>query len=209
MYNLAGRSRKRVKLLSSILVAAMATAVAAAGHAREKYNVNSADIADRGVKVTDFPRWKQLVPDIYFYEGLHGADPDGHVINTGSLIVVTTDGVADGQGDLAQTKAMVDTIRSFTSRPVKYVIVCSDHGDHTGGNAAFTAAFPGVVFISSHASQKLLEKSANPPVETVADERVLKMGNTELDVLNLGRAHTGGDLVVYLPQSKIMFMSEV
>ncbi len=27
--------------------------------------------------------------------------------------------------------------------------------------------------------------------------------------MNLGRAHTGGDLVVYLPQTKIMFMSEV
>ena len=35
------------------------------------------------------------------------------------------------------------------------------------------------------------------------------MGDTEIDVLFLGRAHTGGDLEVYLPREKILFMSEV
>ena len=34
------------------------------------------------------------------------------------------------------------------------------------------------------------------------------MGDKEIHVLFLGRAHTGGDLVVYLPAEKIMFMSE-
>jgi glyoxylase-like metal-dependent hydrolase (beta-lactamase superfamily II) len=34
------------------------------------------------------------------------------------------------------------------------------------------------------------------------------MGNTEIQVLNLGRAHTGGDLEVYLPGPKVLFMSE-
>ena len=35
------------------------------------------------------------------------------------------------------------------------------------------------------------------------------MGNTEIQILNLGRAHTGSDLVVYLPKEKVLFMSEV
>jgi glyoxylase-like metal-dependent hydrolase (beta-lactamase superfamily II) len=189
----------------------MSMAVPVVGYCQEKTNVSSADIADRGLKVSDFPRSKKLEPDIYFYEGLHSPDPDGHIINTGSLIVITIDGVAvlDGQGDVAQTQAMVDTIRKLTPQPIKYVVICSDHGDHTGGNSAFKAAFPDVVFISSPVSQKTLANKPNPPTETVLDKRVLKMGKTELDILNLGRAHTGGDLVVYLPQSKIMFMSEV
>ena len=199
--------------LRVLFVAAMALsmAVSAVSASAEKTNVSSADIADRGLKVSDFPRWKKLKPDIYFYEGLHSPDPDGHIINTGSLIVITTDGVAvlDGQGDVAQTQAMVDTIKTLTPQPIKYVVIASEHGDHTGGNSAFKSAFPDVVFISSPASQKALENKPNPPTETVADKRVLKMGKTEIDILNLGRAHTGGDLVVYLPQSKIMFMSEV
>ena len=46
------------------------------------------------------------------------------------------------------------------------------------------------------------------PTVTVADRRVLKMGNTEIQILNSGRSHTGGDLEVYLPQEKILFTSE-
>lgn len=201
----------RSRALVVALFTTLTLALPPAGSAQENTRVSSADIAARGLKVTDFPRWKKLKPDIYFFEGLHSPDPDGHIINTGSLIVITTDGVVvvDGQGDISQTQAMLDAIKKVTPQPVRYVIIGSEHGDHTGGNAAFKAAFPDVVFISSPASQQALANSSNPPTETVADKRVLKMGKTELDILSLGRAHTGGDLVVYLPQTRILFMSEV
>ena len=39
--------------------------------------------------------------------------------------------------------------------------------------------------------------------------RVLDLGSTEVQILFLGRAHTGGDLEVYLPRENILFMSEV
>ena len=45
--------------------------------------------------------------------------------------------------------------------------------------------------------------------KTVAEKRVINLGGTEIDVMFLGRAHTGGDLEVYLPREKILFMSEV
>jgi glyoxylase-like metal-dependent hydrolase (beta-lactamase superfamily II) len=55
-------------------------------------------------------------------------------------------------------------------------------------------------------------REGSPPVRlatrTVPDREVLHMGSKEIQVLFLGRAHTGGDLVVYLPAEKIMFMSE-
>ena len=180
-------------------------------HAQEKTNISNADLAIRGLKVSDFPRWKKLAPDVYSYEGTHSPDADGRVINTVSLIVVTSEGVlvADGQGDVSQSQAMVENIKKLTPQPIKYMVIASDHGDHTGGNVAFKTAFPNIVFISSPASQKVLANNPNPPTETVADKRTIKMGSTEIQILNLGRAHTGGDLMVYLPQTKILFMSEV
>lgn len=84
-----------------------------------------------------------------------------------------------------------------------------DFSDHVAGNAAFKAAYPDVVFMSSPVSQRNLVKNDNPPTETVADKRVIKMGGTEIQILNIGRGHTGGDLVAYLPQSKVLFMSEL
>ena len=194
-------------------VAALAAALifSASAHAAEDTKVSNGDIARRGLKVSDFPRWKQLAPNIYAYEGTHAPDAEGHVINTVSLIVVTTDGVlvADGQGDPAQGQAMVDNIKKLTAQPVKWMIVASDHIDHVGGNAAFKKAWPGIVFVSTPVSQRNLAKDANPPTETITDKRTFKMGATTIQVMNLGRAHTGGDLAVYLPDSKIMFMSEI
>ncbi len=193
--------------------ALLASVVMVAGmvRAQEKTNVSNADIAARGLKLSDFPRWKKLAPDIYEFEGTHAPDQNGQIINTVSMIVVTSDGVlvADGQGDPTQGQAMVDNIKKLTPQPVKYMVIASDHADHTSGNPAFKKAFPNIVFISSPASQKVLEKNANPPTETVADKRSIKMGGTDIQIMNIGRAHTGGDLVVYLPQTKILFMSEI
>lgn len=125
--------------------------------------------------------------------------------------------VADGQGSPAETKRMVDTIAEITDQPITHVVICSDHGDHTAGNVAFpeTAAF-----IAHPTSQATLAASANradrsedaPPVilpsGLVEEKKVLELGGKEIQILFLGRAHTGGDLNVYLPQEKILFMSE-
>ena len=35
-----------------------------------------------------------------------------------------------------------------------------------------------------------------------------QLGGTSIEILNLGRAHTGGDLSVYLPAGRVLFMSE-
>lgn len=179
--------------------------------------VRTADPAKRGVKEADFPRAIELADGVYAYEDLRSAGDER--FTTVSLFVVTSEGVlvADGQGSVEATKRLVDTIGRLTPRPIRYVVVCSDHGDHTGGNSAFPAD---AVFIAHPASQEVLAAQASspkrppdaPPVrvpsETVADRRVLTLGGREIQILFLGRAHTGGDLSVYLPRERILFMSE-
>jgi glyoxylase-like metal-dependent hydrolase (beta-lactamase superfamily II) len=172
----------------------------------------SADISKRNLKPSDFPRSRQLAPGVFAYEGLHSPDRDGTVVNTVSLIVTTIDGVVviDGQGDEAQTRRMIEDIRKLTPRPtIRYVVIASDHTDHVGGNAAFLAANPRVEFIASPVSQKVLEQKGHPPMQTVPDQRTLRVGGTEVQILNLGRAHTGGDLVAYVPQGNVLFLGEV
>jgi len=170
----------------------------------------TADLYERGLKTSDFPRTKELAPGVYSYEALRSGNTASYM-TTVSLVVVTNDGVlvADGQGSDKDTAQMVEVIKGLTPQPIKYVIVCSDHGDHTNGNAAFKAAYPDVVFVSSQASQKVMASKPNPPTETVADKRVIKMGKTNIEVLNLGRAHTGGELTVYVPAGKVLFLGEV
>jgi len=186
------------------LTCAVVPAHAAAGQV-----MHTGDVAKRGLSETDFPRARELAPGVYSYEALRSGDP-GAKMTTVSLIVITTDGVlvADGQGNATQTKEMVDWIAKTTSQPIKYVVICSDHGDHTGGNAAFPS---GVTYIATPASVRALSSSASGvpvPLDTVSTRRVLRMGDQAIEILNLGRAHTGGDLSVYVPNGRVLFLSE-
>lgn len=193
-----------------VLLAAAACTLIHAPFALGAQVVHSGDIAKRGFQKSDFPLLKELTPGVYAYSGTLGP-MNGVTITTVSLIVVTPEGVAviDGQDDVPQTQALIDTIKKLTSQPVKYVVVASDHSDHVGGNAAFKAAWPDVVFLASPVSQKRLAQTAHPPTEAVMGRRTISLGKTDIQLLNLGRAHTGGDLVAYLPASKVLFMGEI
>lgn len=196
-----------------IFILAAALAVQTAGVVR------TADPAARGLSDADFPRVQQLAPDVYSYEQLRSAGDER--FTTVSLFVVIDEGVlvADGQGSLDETRRMLETIATITPHPVTHVVVGSDHGDHTAGNAAFPA---GVTMYVHPTSAAVLDASAAraaargrgdapaAPVPTVlvTDRTVLRLGGREIHLLFLGRAHTGGDLHVYLPDARVLFMSE-
>lgn len=160
----------------------------------------SALVADRGLKPADFPQLKKLTDNVYVFSDLHTL---GYMTN--DLIVITSDGVliADGQGSVAVTQKLVDQVKKLTTQPIRKVVICSEHGDHTGGNAAFP---PDVTFYAHPFSKNTLKLTER--VETVSDTATIRMGTTEIRILFKGRSHTGGDLEVYLPREKVAFMSE-
>lgn len=169
--------------------------------------IRTADPFERGYTVDGFPRVRELAPGVYSYEQLRSAGEE--MFTTVSMFVVTDEGVlvADGQGNVEETQRLIDHIGEITDQPIRTVVVASDHGDHTAGNSAFPE---GVDFIAHPTSAAALEGMDAVPnaTQTVEDELVIDMGGREIRILHLGRAHTGGDLVVYLPEESIMFMSE-
>ncbi|MEO6665549.1 MAG: MBL fold metallo-hydrolase [Nitrospiria bacterium] len=171
--------------------------------------VRTADPYKRGYSDAEFPRIQRLADGVFSYEQLRSAGNEK--FTTVSLFVVTSAGVlvVDGQGSAAETKRMLDMIATFTPRPVTHLVIGSDHGDHTAGNAAFPA---GVKVFAHPVSKAILEKgdpaAAARLITPVEKELNLTLGSTEIRILFLGRAHTGGDLSVYLPKEKILFMSE-
>jgi glyoxylase-like metal-dependent hydrolase (beta-lactamase superfamily II) len=179
--------------------------------------IRTADPGARGLAEPDFPRVQEIADGVYTYEQLRSAGEER--FTTVSMFIVTDDGVlvADGQGSVEETQRLVDTIAGITDRPITHVVVCSDHGDHTAGNAAFPAD---ALFYAHPTSIAVLESSAsNPdrradaprvvvPTESVEDRRELSLGGVAIEILHLGRAHTGGDLVVHVPSAGVLFMSE-
>lgn len=199
-------------------LAAAVFALAACTAASAQSVVRTADPIERGLKLSDFPRTIKVADNVYTYEDFHAGDEK---FTTTNMFVVTDQGVlvADGQGSIPETKGLVDAIAKVTAQPIKYVVICSDHGDHTAGNAAFPA---GVTYIVHPSSKAILDRAdaaragrggnrgwklpANAML--VSDRKSLTLGGESVDVLFLGRAHTGGDLSVSLPRHKILFLSE-
>lgn len=162
--------------------------------------VRTADPIKRGLSRDLFPRTVKITDNVYGYEDFHSAG-----MTTVSLFVVGADGVliADGQGSPAATQKLLDAIAKVTPKPVKWYIVGSDHGDHTAGNAVLPKDVTYVVTPASKAAMKL-----EAPAMTGATQTI-NVGGMEVQAIYAGRAHTGGDLLVYLPKQKLLFMSEV
>jgi cyclase len=182
--------------------------------------VRTADPVKRGVALSEFPRIVQLAPTVYGYEEIRQPG-----FTTVSMFVVGRNGVliADGQGSTSATQTMLDRIRSVTPLPVRWYVVGSDHGDHTAGNSVLPKDIQYVVHPTSRA--QLLRDSAAavasagrsgqaprvvivPQKAMAGDKETIDLGGLTVDVLFLGRAHTGGDLMVHVPSEKILFMSE-
>jgi glyoxylase-like metal-dependent hydrolase (beta-lactamase superfamily II) len=173
----------------------------------------TADPAVRGVPLSAFPRFVKLTEHVYGYEEIRQPG-----FTTVSLVVIGRDGVliADGQGSPAATQTLLDRIRTLTPLPIKWYVVGSDHGDHTAGNSVLP---PGIRYIVHPTSRaQLVRDSAAavasgrtvvvPPTAMTGDSETVDMGSTQVVVRFLGRAHTGGDLMVHLPREQILFMSE-
>ena len=225
-----------------MLTLALGATPGAAGETFAQDVVRTGDPYARGYTDDDFPRVKELAEGVYSYEQLRTADAEQ--FTTVSMFVVTSEGVlvADGQGNLDETQRMIDEIAKITDQPITHLVICSDHGDHTGGNSAF----PEEITIWAHpTSAALMEASAArrasagrgggggggrggggqaggrarggrggsaPPIRVpnalVEETEILTLGDKQIMLMFLGRAHTGGDLSVYLPDEKILFMSE-
>ena len=199
------RILKSALSVSSVALAVWAFSAASTFALRASADKSAAQVRTafpdkRGLALSEFPRTIKLADNVYGYEEIRNPG-----FTTVSLFVVGADGVlvADGQGSPAATQKLLDAIAKVTTKPVKWYIVGSDHGDHTAGNSVLPKD---ITYIVSKASKAQLKLAA--PAMT-GDRQTIDVGGIEVQAIYAGRAHTGGDLLVYLPKQKILFMSEV
>jgi len=161
-----------------VTIVAVLAAITASAQVRTAYPDK------RGVPLSAFPRTIQLADNVYGYEEIRQPG-----FTTVSLIVVGRDGVliADGQGSPAATQKMLDEIRKIT-HPNSLAQIKRD-----AANPNRSATAPPLVV---------------PPAAMSGSTQSIDVGGIEVRAMFLGRAHTGGDLMTYLPAQKILFMSE-
>ena len=133
----------------------------------------------------------------------------------------------DAGSSAEEGRNILAKIRQTAGLPVRFLVVTHAHGDHAGGTAEFVAAGARVVS-SENASGPLLSamqaELANRPgapggkkpaaaiqAEVLAvASRLQGLGGTRRFEINyLGPAHTDGDLIVALPDEKILFSGDI
>ncbi len=162
-------------------------------------------------------------------KGLPSPENQGFMNNPG--FVVTPAGVVViDPGSSVQVGEMVLTqIRKHTDKPVVAVFNTHVHGDHWLGNQAVFEAFPKVKI---YAHPKMMERveqgagvqwlevmmdltkgatagtkvmSANTSVN---DGGNIEVGGVAFQVLHDGKSHTDNDIMILLPQKKVVFLGD-
>jgi cyclase len=167
---------------------------------------------------------EKLAPNLYSLHGSAGLDP-AHPDGAGGRVAVLfgSDGVlmVDTEDPQLASKTL-DTIRTFTSAPIKIVVNSHIHPDHTGGNAFFGKQ-GAVIF----AQENLREEMVNPPgnanrapdpagVPTATYQYgspgtpavTIYMDGETVDFIPMMPSHTAGDTIVRFNKANVIYIED-
>ena len=145
--------------------------------------------------------------------------------------VITPDGVVviDALGSPPLADELIAAIRKITPLPVRYVIVSHYHADHIYGLQSFKAAGATVIahakgraYLQSETARLRLQASREdmfpwidettrlvPADRWIEGATTLRLGGLDFMLQPVGPAHTPEDLVVYVPQLKVLFAGDL
>ena len=156
---------------------------------------------------------RQIIPGHYAYSTTNA----GRVFSSG--IIVTSEGalVVDALDSEAIARAERESISSIVKQPVRYLVSSSFHDPYSKGNIAYADVFKighenyraGLVDQMERGNLSAEERRARLPNETFRDRVTFSFGGKEIQVLYFGRAHTLGDSIIFVPQDRIAYLSEV
>src|SRR6516162_9218514 len=148
--------------------------------------------------------------------------PGHYMFSSGDLnsgIVATSEGVVvfDALDSEVVARAEREAIANTIRQPVRFLVSSPYHNPFSKGNIAYADVWKiGHEAYRTDLVRQLERDKASPeeqkarlPNQTFRDRMTLYLGGKEIQVLYLGRAHTRGDSIVYVPQDRIVYLSEV
>ncbi len=175
---------------------------------------------------------KQVVPHVYYVQGVSemGSSANQNFISNAGF-VVTPAGVVviDALGSPELARRLLAEIAKVTNKPIHTVVLTHYHADHIYGLQVFKELGARIVahgaareYLTSDTARLRLDASRQelwpwvdekthlvPADDWLVDARTLTIGGVRFDIQPVGPSHTAEDLVVYLPQKKVLFAGDL
>ncbi len=160
--------------------------------------------------------------------GLYAFTAEGDP-NTG--VIIGDDGVmvVDAQATPKMAETVIERIRTVTDKPIKYVVLSHYHAVRVLGASAYGAD----EIVASEKCRAMIHERGQEdwdsefarfprlfqaaetipgltwPTMTFRGKMSVYLGSRRVDLMHLGRAHTAGDIVAWVPDSGVMFTGDV
>ena len=136
-----------------------------------------------------------------------------------SGVIVTGDGVVvlDALSSEALARVERERIASVLKQPVRFLVSSTFHNNYTWGNAAYHDVIrighedyrADLLALMQRDRTAPENQQARLPHVTFRDRLTIHLGGKEIQILHLGRGHTRGDSIVFVPQDRIAYVSEL
>ena len=149
--------------------------------------------------------------------------------NTGVIIGDDAVMIVDAQATPRLATKVIENIRSVTDKPIKYVTLTHYHAVRVLGASAYGAS---EIIMSEKARAMVAERGQEDwdsefarfprlfqghesipgltwPSMTFNDRMTVYLGKRRVDLMFMGRAHTAGDIVAFVPDANVMFTGDI
>ncbi|TWG93210.1 glyoxylase-like metal-dependent hydrolase (beta-lactamase superfamily II) [Mesorhizobium sp. J18] len=181
-----------------------------------KQFASTGDMAEKKVSFTEIGR------DLWAFTA-EGDPNTGVIIGDDSVMIV------DAQATPRLANKVIEKIRSVTDKPIKYVVLSHYHAVRVLGASAYGAS---EIIMSERSRAQVVERGQEDwdsefgrfprlfqghesipgltwPTLTFNDRATFYLGKRRVDLMFLGRAHTAGDIVAFVPDENVMFTGDI
>ncbi|MEZ5776901.1 MAG: MBL fold metallo-hydrolase [Paracoccaceae bacterium] len=161
-------------------------------------------------------------------DGLYAFTAEGDP-NSGVIIGDESVMVIEAQATPRLAQKVIDCIRGVTDKPISHLVLTHYHAVRVLGARAYGAR---EIVMSDAARAMVAERGQEDwdsefgrfprlfqghegipgltwPTTTFNDRMTVYLGSRRVDIMHLGRAHTAGDAVVWVPDQEVMFTGDI
>jgi len=177
---------------------------------------STGDVSEKNISFTEIGR------DLYAFTA-EGDPNSGIIIGDDGVIVV------DAQATPVMAGLVIERVRQVTDKPIKYVVLSHYHAVRVLGATAYGAN----EILASEACRAMIAERGQEdwaseyqrfprlfraaesipgltwPSLTFRQRMTLYLGKRRVELCQIGRAHTAGDIVAYVPDANVVFSGDI